>query len=152
MAINALLRLILIRMFHLSGAAKKSQTTFQKYNEENSQYQILRKSIEIITEKHGVITVTELCNTLYISPTYVRRVFRNLLGKSLLTFIRSVRIREAEVLLLTTDRPISEIAMQLGFSSPYHLSNEFKKHHSVSPSTYRKLMNQHDNTTNLTQQ
>ena len=43
------------------------------------------------------------------------------------------------MLLLTTNAPISVIAMDLGFSSPYHFSNEFRKYHSVSPSMYRKL-------------
>lgn len=141
LAINSLLRLILIRAITLSGVAKNTDAVNPKPKSENSQYQLLRNAIELITEKQGNITVTELCNTLYVSPTYTRRVFRNLLGASLHTFIRSVRIRAAEIMLLTTAEPISDIAMQLGFSSPYHLSNEFKKYHSVSPSTYRKLMN-----------
>lgn len=141
MAINSLLRLILVRVFCLSGVADSKHTMYQKHKMKNSQYQLLRKSIEIITEKQGDITVTELCNILYVSPTYIRRIFRSLLGKSLLTFIRSVRIRAAEIMLITTAKPISDIAVQLGFSSPYHLSNEFKKYHSISPSTYRKLMN-----------
>jgi len=140
MAINSLLNLILIRVIYLSGAADNSRQVYDKFNESNRQYPLLRKSVETIVKKKGKITVSELCQEMFVSPSYMRRVFHNMLGQSLQSFIGSVRLRETEILLLNTTKPISEIAMQLGYSSPYHLSNEFKKHHGVSPTAYRKLM------------
>jgi len=140
LAIRSLLHLILVRVLHLSGAAEQNLSFYESYRNENSQYRLLQKSIELITERNGVINVTDLCNALFVSPTYLRRIFHHLLGQPLLSFIRSVRIRETEKRLLGTTASISEIAEELGFSSPYHFCNEFKKYHGVSPSAYRKLM------------
>ena len=54
-----------------------------------------------------------------------------------LTFIRSVRMREAEILLLSTDESVGAISAKLGFSSAHHFYNEFRHFHSVSPAAYR---------------
>ena len=140
MAINSILQLILIRVIYLSGAYNNTRKIYEKYNPNSNQYQILKQSIELVTDKKGVITVSELCREMFVSPSYMRRIFQNMLGQSLQSFISSVRIHEAEKMLLNTSKPISEIALLLGFSSPYHLSNDFKKYHGVSPNKYRKLM------------
>ena len=44
---------------------------------------------------------------------------------------------EIALLLTTTNKPLKEIALQLGFSSQAHLSRYFKKQKGVSPSEYK---------------
>lgn len=56
-----------------------------------------------------------------------------------LTFIRSVRMREAEILLLSTDESVGAISAKLGFSSTHHFYNEFRHFHSISPAAYRDI-------------
>lgn len=50
------------------------------------------------------------------------------------------RIRDACVLLVTTDLSMKEIADNLGFSSPSHFSETFRKLRGVSPMDYRSGM------------
>lgn len=142
LGVRSLLYLILLRVITLSGGDVR---TVIAQDEDGGRMSLLRKCIRFITEYRGAVSVEEMCKKLYISPTYVRRVFRELMGQPPLAFIRSVRIREAELLLLTTDESVSAISAELGFSSPYHFSSEFKRYHSVSPLNYRKLCETYKN-------
>jgi AraC-like DNA-binding protein len=44
----------------------------------------------------------------------------------------------AEKLLLTTNKPLREIAALCGFSDVEYFSRTFKKHHSISPAAWRR--------------
>lgn len=139
LSIHSLLHLILLRIIRTSPDSDSISSSGN--GEGNSgQSKLLRECIRLITDHHGAVSVSEMCRALYVSPTYVRRVFQKLLKQSPLEFIHSVRIREAEMMLLTTSEPISVIAAKLGFSSPYHFSNEFRKHHRISPVKYRNTV------------
>lgn len=137
--IHSLLHLILLRIVRIPSGTDIISSPANDESD-SSQSKLLKQCIRLITDRHGAVTVGEMCRSLYVSPTYVRRVFQKLLKRSPLAFIRSVRIREAEMLLLTTSEPISVIAEKLGFSSPYHFSNEFRKHHHISPMKYRNTV------------
>jgi YesN/AraC family two-component response regulator len=54
------------------------------------------------------------------------------------SLIREIRIREALMSLRHSEKNISEIAYQLGFSDPLYFSKYFKKEVGVAPQQYRK--------------
>ena len=45
---------------------------------------------------------------------------------------------EAKRLLLYSDKPADEIAIELGYKSLSHFSKFFKKHEGVSPTAFKK--------------
>lgn len=58
-----------------------------------------------------------------------------------LTFSRKkteARMSAAALSLENTQKSIGEISEELGFSSPEHFANAFKKYYSVTPAAYRK--------------
>ena len=66
------------------------------------------------------------------------RFFKKVLGKSPITYLNEYRIKQACILLQTTDLPIMEVGMDCGF---FHLGNfmkEFKKYTETTPLQYRK--------------
>ena len=142
--IRSVLHLIILRAIALSGVNDINIPYHRPENKNSSQFKLLQKCIRLVTDCRGSLSVNDLSKELYVSPTYIRRVFRDLLQQSPLNFIRSVRIHEAEILLLSTAQPISVIAEQLGFSSPYHFSGEFRKYHSLSPNQYRSIFHRSD--------
>ena len=79
--------------------------------------------------------LSSLCN---MSEKQFRRIFLSLFGKGPYAFLQEFRIQKAEVLLLNTGKSITEIALQTGFSDVYSFSHCFKKHHQLSPATYRE--------------
>ena len=53
-------------------------------------------------------------------------------------FILLLRIRNAQVLLETTDGTVSEIARIIGYENSMYFSRLFRKEKGVSPLKYRK--------------
>ena len=61
-------------------------------------------------------------------------------GKSAQEYIQLATMAKVKELLAETDKSISEIAYELGFNYPHHLSRVFKKVTGMTPSEYRALM------------
>ena len=77
---------------------------------------------------------------LNVSPRYLGQVTRRIAERSP-KFIIDERITTEIALLLTkTNKPLKEIALQLGFSSQAHLSRYFKKQKGISPSQYKQSL------------
>ena len=75
-----------------------------------------------------------------LSYSYFSRSFKQKFGISFSSYMESVRLREAERLLLTTDSEITEISFNLGFGTTSHFIDRFKKSFGVPPHKFRKQM------------
>ena len=58
-------------------------------------------------------------------------------------YILEMRIRNAQVLLETTDGTISEISRIVGYENPMYFSRLFRKAAGLSPAKYRKVYKEH---------
>ena len=74
---------------------------------------------------------------LNVSPRYLGQVTRRIAERSPKAIIDERITTEIALLLTTTNKPLKEIALQLGFSSQAHLSRYFKKQKGVSPSEFK---------------
>jgi len=68
-------------------------------------------------------------------------MFKKYTGVSPAQYHLQLRIIRAKELLVSTDKNISEIGIQLGFQNVYHFSMLFKKKTGMSPSEFRKRLN-----------
>lgn len=75
---------------------------------------------------------------LNVSPRYLGQVTRRIADRSPKSIIDERITTEIALLLTKTNKPLKEIAQQLGFSSQAHLSRYFKKQKGVSPSQYKQ--------------
>ncbi len=53
-------------------------------------------------------------------------------------YVQTVRIREAEKLLLTTTQSVSQIGMQVGLDNPSYFATLFKQKTGFTPTAYRQ--------------
>jgi AraC-like DNA-binding protein len=65
------------------------------------------------------------------------RNFKRLYGMTVFEWLREQRLGHAAKLLGESNRPISEIATTVGYSSLQGLANAFKQRFELSPSSYR---------------
>lgn len=72
------------------------------------------------------------------SDDYFSRLFRKVLGKSVMDVIIEARVHKAKNLLLTTRLTLGEIAYSCGYENVFYFSNQFKNKTGVSPSSFRK--------------
>lgn len=84
------------------------------------------------------ITLDSLCKILYVSKSVLCNDFKKNTGMSIIDYLLKTRLKEAERLLMYTEKPISEVADLCGFSSQQYFYLMFRKHIGTSPSTYRK--------------
>jgi len=79
-------------------------------------------------------SVASTCNMSY---SYFSRFFKASVGKSFNKYLNYVRITEAEKLLLSTDLNITDIAMEIGFTSSSYFIQQFKHYKNLSPKQFK---------------
>ena len=85
------------------------------------------------------INIENAAKDLYISSSTIRDLLQDAFGTSFKDLITLTRLRHAEALLLITDMPVLDIALNVGFNSPRSLTRAFDKAHGITPSEYRTM-------------
>lgn len=84
------------------------------------------------------LTLDALSERFFISKYYLSRTFKEVTGFSLIEYLNSVRIREAQSLLKNSTLNVTLIAEKVGFESITHFGRVFKAITGLSPLKYRK--------------
>lgn len=82
------------------------------------------------------LNVQRLADEVGLSRVQLHRKVKALTGVSTSEFIRNIRLKQAEKLLLDKQMNISQVAYALGFTNQTHFSTLFKKVYGLSPSEY----------------
>ncbi len=82
--------------------------------------------------------IRSLAGSVNLSPSRFLAVFRETMGMSPGQYFETGRFRRAALLLMRENCSIGEIADMLGFCSPFHFSNKFRRIAGVSPSEFRR--------------
>lgn len=83
------------------------------------------------------ITLPAVAREVFISPDYMRQIFRAAFGESPLHYLLRRRIENGCKLLTQTDLPVQEIARRCGIENPFYFSRLFRKLMQATPSAYR---------------
>ena len=99
---------------------------------------IARSKLILLEKAFTQITPEEVAESLNISYSWFRKLFKTYTSFSPKEYIIELRITRARQLLLTTNKPIKEICNELGFNSQYHFCKLFKKKTNLSPTEFRQ--------------
>jgi TolB-like protein/AraC-like DNA-binding protein len=88
--------------------------------------------------------VTELAREMGVSRSYIHRKLKSLSNKSISQFIRNVRLEKAKELLKEGNLTGSEIAYNVGFSSPSYFIKSFHDYFGYPPGEYAKHIDEPD--------
>ena len=86
------------------------------------------------------ISVDTLASVACVTTSHFIRLFVKAIGMPPLQYINRKKIDRAELLLITEEVPIKEIAYALGYSDPSYFIRLFKKITGITPMAYRKNM------------
>ncbi len=84
------------------------------------------------------ITVDELAALTRLSVSHFGRAFKQSFGASPHVFITGERLALARELMLTTQEPLSHIALTVGLADQSHLSRLFRQHMGETPFAWRR--------------
>lgn len=82
------------------------------------------------------VSLEEISDELGFSKSYVKTVFKQKKGKSVLQFFIYMKIEKAKMLLSQHNYTVTEIADMLGFNSVFYFSRQFKNVTDMSPTEY----------------
>ena len=89
----------------------------------------------------GLPTVKDCASAVCLSANYFGDLVKKFTGHTAIEHIHLFALDRAKELLTETSKPVSEIAYQLGFNYPHHLTRLFKKHFNITPIEYRATAN-----------
>jgi two-component system response regulator YesN len=83
------------------------------------------------------LSLTEIAALTGFAPTYFSCIFKKVTGKSFIHYKTDLRIEKAKEYLISSDKPITEIAFDIGYNNVSHFIKLFKKITSVTPSEFK---------------
>ena len=124
-----------------SSDEKQTENTSEK-EETDDATEIKKEPLFIVRFKDVVearlsnsdITVDDLAEAMNLSRVQLYRKVKAISGSSPNELLRTARLNRAYQLLLTTDKNISEVAYEVGFTAPSYFTKCFKDEFGVSPS------------------
>lgn len=89
----------------------------------------------------GIPSVQTCANAMCMSPNYFSDLIKRLTGEKASLYIRNYVIQKAKS-LIASGMTVSEVAYELGFQYPQHLTRMFKTHTGMSPKQYLASLRQ----------
>ena len=84
------------------------------------------------------ITLESLAERFYVSSYYLCREFKAYTNSTVIQYVNVTRIMNAQRRIMETDKSITEISREMGFSNLTHFNRVFKAVTGMTPSGYRK--------------
>ena len=81
--------------------------------------------------------ISEIAESLYLSKSYLQKIYKAYFGKSIIEEMIQFRIDSAKTLLAQTDMTVTEISRECGYSSYNYFVRQFRMCEGHSPSEYR---------------
>lgn len=106
----------------------------------------VREALEYI-ELHyeDDISIQQLADHLYVSRTYLHRIFKDIVGHSLKEHLIDFRMKKACWYLTQTDYPVSAVARSVGYEDQLYFSKIFRQKKGLSPTAYRERQSRIEN-------
>ncbi len=89
---------------------------------------------EIQKEFRGRIVVSDIAASAGMSTSAFHKAFKEVTSMTPLQFQKDLRLIEARRLIGFSDKPVSQIAFEVGYESPSQFSREYSRKFGVSPS------------------
>lgn len=115
-----------------------------KSNKKEKNYdELVNKVFDIMNKSYSNpnTCIQSISDEVNMSSAYLGRLFTSLTNKSITETLNDLRMNKCCDLLINTDSPISNIYEECGFNSLTYFYKVFKKTYGVTPSEYRKNLN-----------
>ncbi len=87
-----------------------------------------------------VVSLSALADQMYVSKSTLSRFFKKQTGVYFAEYVNQIRLNYAVSELLYSERNITKIAMDCGFSNTSVFDKVFRENYGMSPSEYRIMM------------
>lgn len=88
----------------------------------------------------GTVRADKMAKMCNMSYSYFSRFFKASIGRSFSEYLTYVRVTEAEKLLITSNKNVSQVAMETGFSNASYFISQFKRHRQITPKKFKQRL------------
>lgn len=113
------------------------QNSGKGMNNKNNDERMLRIIHFVNKNFQSTLSLNELAEQLYVSTSTLSRLFKKQTGVYFADYVNQTRVRYAMNDLLYTDKNITKVAVDCGFSNPSVFNKVFRKMYGLAPSEYR---------------
>ena len=85
------------------------------------------------------ITLSDVAGHVYISPSYLSKLFREELNVTFSTYLNMIRTDKSKILLMSDKLSIIEVAELVGFIDQSYFNKVFKKLTGMTPKKFRRM-------------
>ena len=115
--------------------------SIQKSSPSNLRNVEMERLIKYINSNFGQkLSLALLADYVHLSREYLSRYFKQYTGKNISDYLLDIRIVHAQELLAISEYSIEDICTYCGYSTMSNFQRTFKKLTGVSPSQYRKII------------
>ena len=84
------------------------------------------------------VSLQDIADKEFLTSQYLSYKIKDIFGQGFNEYLNQIRVEESTKLLLDTDKNISEISEEVGFSHVRYYNKHFKNHYNCTPMGYRK--------------
>ncbi len=88
------------------------------------------------------LTQEQVAEQLGMTPTYFSRFFKQATGRGFVEFVNRLRISKSCELLSSSEKPVTDVCFESGFSNVSNFNRRFQQLKGMTPSGYRRLVTQ----------
>lgn len=100
---------------------------------------IIESATKYITQNFSEdLTLSNIAEQCHVNKYYLSKLFKEIMGINLNSYINIIRVHEATRILSETDLSILEVSQACGYNSLKHFCEVFKKNMGVSARDFRK--------------
>jgi AraC family transcriptional regulator len=101
-------------------------------------WQSRRIKAHIEASLSSTIRLTDLAGVTRLSRSHLSRAFKKSFGETPSSYIARRRIEQAQDMMIATNEPLSQIALECGLTDQAHFSRLFRRIVGTSPSLWRR--------------
>lgn len=89
------------------------------------------------------LTLEWIASQVHFSVTYVRQIFKQKTGESIMEYVIRKRMEKSGQLLLKTEMKIQQIAEICGYKNQRYFASSFKKYYDCTPTEFKNQFRNH---------
>lgn len=99
-----------------------------------------KRILEYLAENYPnpELSLETVQRNLGVSESKISSIIKDTSGLTFKRYLNTIRIEESKRILLSTDRPVMDIAYKVGYGNISHFNRVFKETEGCSPNEYRK--------------
>lgn len=134
LAVRGMLQTCVSLLLRLASRAEQPRRTAAAQQTER-----IKEALEYIERRYAEpIRLRDLAATVSMSEAYFCRFFKRITAATPIEYINLYRVRQAAILLRSTERKIMDIALEVGFRNLSYFNTVFRQRFGCTPMEYRQ--------------